>query len=46
MFKAARSIGISRLGECIAALSDMDVASKNGGIAGYSAIETFLLQYL
>jgi DNA polymerase-3 subunit delta len=46
MFKAARSIGISRLGECIAALSDMDVASKNGGGGGYSAIEMFLLQYL
>ena len=46
MVKAARSIGLSRLGESIAALSEMDVASKNGGVAGYSAIEMFLLQNL
>jgi DNA polymerase III delta subunit len=46
MFKAARSIGLTRLGESVAALSEIDVASKNGGVCGYSSIETFLLKYL
>ena len=46
MTKAVRTMGLARLGESIAALSEMDVASKNGGVSGYSAIEMFLMQYL
>ena len=46
MTKAVRTMGLARLGESIAALSEMDVAAKNGGVSGYSAIEMFLMQYL
>ena len=46
MVKAVRTIGAERLHASIAALSDMDVSSKNGGPAGYAVIELFLMQNL
>ncbi len=46
MLAAVRSIGQQKLLESIEKLSKMDVASKNGGAGGYSAIEMFLLQNL
>lgn len=46
MIKAVKSIGPDRLIQNIALLSEIDVASKNGGYSGYAAIELFLMQNL
>ncbi len=46
MVKAVRTIGPGRIAESISALSEIDVASKNGGMSGYAAIELFLMQNL
>ena len=46
MVKAVRTIGVQRIAESISALSEIDIASKNGGASGYAAIELFLMQNL
>ena len=46
MTKAVRTIGVQKLTQSIEKLSEMDVASKNGGPVGYAAIEMFLMQNL
>ncbi len=46
MVKAVRTIGPARLVQSISLLSEIDVASKNGGHGGYAAIELFLMQNL
>lgn len=44
--RAARSFGAVRITAALNALLDLDVASKSGGVGGYSAIERFLMQYI
>ena len=46
MYKAVRTMGYARLCECISALAELDVSSKNGGHSGYAPIEMFLMQNL
>lgn len=44
--RAARSSGIARITAALHSLLDLDIASKSGGVGGYSAIERFLMQYV
>lgn len=46
MVKAVRTIGFARIAESISELSEIDIASKNGGASGYAAIELFLMKNL
>lgn len=46
MVKAVRTIGLARIAESVSILSQIDIASKNGGASGYAAIELFLMKNL
>ncbi len=46
LISAAKRYGLDKLSEIVQELSRIDVASKYGGIGGYTAIEIFISTYL